>query len=99
VDVRSHAREPAEGYVITREAGEDFSPHEQQFGGDILGRFTGPPYPGDPEHVRRDEKNPLDPWSAPLFMQARRVAAVARAAARAGLPIPLILGPYHHRVW
>jgi uncharacterized protein (TIGR02996 family) len=98
LNVRRYLGSPAEGFATTLSAGEDFHPHSQR-GSDILARFTGPPYPGEPEGLYQDKNNPLDPWSAPLFMQARLVAAVARAAAQAGSPIPLVLGPGHHRVW
>jgi uncharacterized protein (TIGR02996 family) len=99
LDARLNVDLPAEGYVTTQEPSDDFNPHEQRLGGEILGRFTGPSFPHQPERLWQDEKNPLDPWSAPLFVKARLVAAVARAAAKAGLPIPLVLGPEQHRVW
>lgn len=100
LDVAKHAGVAARGSYTSRELPDSFVPtDEQHFGNEYLGEFAGPPYPAADPETRSETVLPLDPQSARLYLQARRAAAVARAAAKVHLPFPLVLGPYDHRVW
>jgi uncharacterized protein (TIGR02996 family) len=99
LDVSKHIGIPARGWFTTREPANNFAPLDDQCYGDyFIGEFPGPPCPGEPK-THAEKVLPLDPQSARLYLQARRAAAVARAAAKVHLPFPLVLGPYDHRVW
>jgi hypothetical protein len=100
LDVDKYASISARGYFTMRELPDSFAPtDEQHFGNEYLGQFAGPPYPAADPETHTKQTIPLDPQSARLCLQARRAAAVARAAAKVNLPFPLVLGPYDHRVW